>query len=208
MNLHRAIIFCVMFSLSGVIYSQIGLGVTGGLDLYQRYNNPDDGIAAPSAGSALLNIAIGPKLWIGGKQFSISAEAPVSIAPLGFSTGDYKGLGMLAVPVIGMLNFGKTSGFNKDGGLGFSIGGGLQYFKTELFGLTDEFSDQGVVREWERVYTVQVNLGFGISGFAGHFFARYGFSEDGGKPNSFNIGLQTDFNFLMTRNIDDPASSL
>lgn len=192
----------------GTSQAQFGIGVVGGLDFYQRYTNPTSSLAHESAGSFLLNLSLGPKIWIGGKQFSISVESPVSIAPLGLAAKDYKGLGMAAVPVIGMLNFGKTSGFDRDGGLGFSIGGGLQWFRTELFGLSQEFVEKGVERAWEQVYIIQANLGFGISGFAGNLFVRYGFDTEDLGLQTLNVGVQTDFNFLMTKNIDDPASRL
>lgn len=190
------------------IEAQFGIGIVGGVDLYQRYTNPTSNLASESAGSFLLNLSLGPKIWIGGKQFSLSVEAPASIAPLGLAVKDYKGLGMAAVPVIGMLNFGKTSGFNRDGGVGFSIGGGIQWYRTELFGLNQDFEDIGVERAWEQVYIIQTNLGFGISGFAGNLFIRYGFDTEDIGLRTLNVGVQTDFNFLMTKNIDDPASRL
>ncbi len=204
----RIFALALFMSLSTLLSGQIGLGFVTGIDLYQRYTNPVDNIADESSGNALLNVVFGPKIWVGGKDFSLSAEVPVSIGLTGFDTQDYKGLGMGALPLIGMINFMGNSGLDRDVGLGFSIGGGVMRYKTELYGVTQEFADLGVVRNWEEVYVVQAEIGFGVTGFTGKLYGRYGFSNDESKLRTFSIGLLTDFNLLMMRKIDDPASAL
>lgn len=58
---------CLTVLFSNRTFGQFGYGLTASNDLYQRYINPDDGKTKPSAGSALLNIGMGPKIWLGGK---------------------------------------------------------------------------------------------------------------------------------------------
>ena len=96
---------------------------------------------------------------------------------------------------------------DREGKFGFSIGGGIQYFKTELFGLKDTYKELGVVRELQRVYVGQIGYGFGLSGFTAHGFLRYGHHSDT-KSNTISIGLQYDFNLPMLKKIADPASAL
>lgn len=204
----KLLAIAIFMTVSSLVSGQVGLGFVTGIDLYQRYSNPVDNIANESSGNALLNVVFGPKVWLGGKDFSISAEMPASIGLTGFDVKDYKGMGLGSLPLIGMINFMGNSGLDRDVGLGFSIGGGVMRYKTELYGVTQEFADLGVVREWEEVYVIQAELGFGVTGFTGKLYGRYGFSNDAQKLRTFSIGLLTDFNLLMMRKIDDPASAL
>lgn len=208
MVLQRLIICFFSITLfSGVGLSQVGFGMTGSTDLYQRYVNPDDGLASPSSGSAMINFGAGPKIWFGGKGFSLSLEGQAVIGVFAFSVKDYKGLGSLAFPVMAKLNFGGLSGFDKESKMGFSLGGGLQYNRTEIFGLKDTYQKLGVTRDYFRTIVVQAGYGIGISGFIAQGFVRYGFSDDLGA-NSLNIGIQYDFNLPMLKKIADPASAL
>jgi hypothetical protein len=199
------IVFC--FLSAGILQAQFGYGLTASNDLYHRYKNPVDGIASPNAGSALLNIGAGPKFWIGGKKMSFSGEAQAVIGFLGFSSKDYKGLGTMAIPILFKLNFKGLSTFEREGKMGWSIGGGIQYNKTEIFGLSDEFASKGIKREFFRTYIIQAGYGFGISGFTAHGIVRYGFNS-ADKTNTLNIGLQYDFNAPMMKKISSPESEL
>ena len=197
---------CSFFMISAIT-AQVGYGFTVNHDIYVRYNNPEDGIAHSAAGSALLNLGLGPKLWFGGEEFSLSLEALATISPLGLAVKDYKGLGMASFPFIARFNFKGLSGLNKEGNLGWSIGAGIQYNKTELFALKDSFEELGVTREFQRVYVGLFAYGFGISGFTGHAIVKYGYDPDT-EANAFHIGLQYDFNIPKMRKISDPASEL
>jgi len=196
-----------VFCLSG-LNAQFGIGITAANDLYNRYSNPEDGLAHKANGSAILNLAVGPKIWLGGEDFSFSVESLVNWGIFGLSTPDYKGLGNLAFPIMAKLNFAGLSGTNKEGRFGFSIGGGIQYNRTEIYGLKDSFEDIGVTRNYFRTYVVQAGYGFGISGFGLQFFTRYGFNPDLDGANTLNVGLQWDFNFVKLKKISDPASEL
>ena len=91
---------------------------------------------------------------------------------------------------------------------GFSVGGGIQYNRTEIFGLRDSFAQQGVVREYFRTYNIQAGAGVGISGFTAEFFARYGFNTDLDGANNFHVGLQFGFNIIELKKIRKPESEL
>jgi len=201
-------IFCLLFSLMTLtaIYSQVGIGLTAGTDIYQRYSN-DDSIEYGSAGSLLLNLTMGPKLWIGGDKFSISAEAQANIGLLGLAVKDYKGLGMASFPMIGRLNFQGLSGMDKEFKPGFSIGGGVQFNRTELYYLANDFEDKGGERNFFKTYIIEAAFGVGMTGVSGFGFVRYGFNPDT-TANSFNIGIMMDFNFKKMFGIWDPNSEL
>lgn len=186
--------------------AQFGYGVTVISDIYHRYSNPSDGIAGRSAGSAILNIGAGPKIWIGGRKMSFSAEAAANIGFLGLALKDYKGLGTVSYPIMGKLNFNGLSGLDKEGQLGLSIGGGIQYSKTELYGLSDEYTALGVKRPLFKTYIAQVGYGFGLSGFGAQGFIKYGWNKE--KANVLSIGIQWDFNLKQLKKISSPESSL
>jgi len=95
-------------------------------------------------------------LWFGGEDFSFSVEGQVSLGTLGFSAGDYKGLGIASVPLMAKLNFNGLSSFDKEGKFGWSVGGGLQYSRTELYYLANDFEDIGGERSWFKTYIGQV----------------------------------------------------
>lgn len=183
--------------------AQFGIGLTASTDIYQLLQNPkadDHG----TAGSALLNVGVGPKIWVGSKDFSVSAEGQAVLGIFGLSVKDYRGLGMASVPLMVKLNFAGLSGLDKEGRMGFSIGGGLQYSKTELYYTKDSFTGD---RDWFRTYIVQAGYGFGLSGFGLHGFARYGWNPDT-EARNFHVGVQYDFNLPMLKKITAPESSL
>ncbi len=194
--------------LSTTVIAQFGIGLTLSHDLYNRYVNPKDGIESASNGSLLLNLALGPKIWIGGESFSFSAEAQANWGVLGLSIADYKGLGSTSFPFIGKFNFGGLSGLNKEGRFGYSIGGGVQYNKTEIYYLNNDFEERGGERKFFKTYVIQAGYGFGVSGFAMQGFIRYGFNPDIDGASNIHIGLQYDFNIPKLKKIADPASAL
>ncbi len=187
------LISVVLCTAASSAVAQFGYGLTAKTELYSRYKNPPDGIASPSAGSALLNIGLGPKLWFGGDGFAISPEAAVVFSPFALSSGDYKGLGAVSFPIMVKAQFAGLSNFNRDGKFGFSIGGGIQYTRTELFGLDGDLSEQGVDRSYFRTYIIEADFGFGLSGFNLHGLVRYGFNTDL-DANTISIGVGYDFN--------------
>lgn len=181
-----------LFSIS-LLRAQVGVGLVYASDLYLRYVNPvEAGVDAKrSSGAAISSIALGPKIWFGGNSFSFSLEGQANFAPLAFSVAEYKGLGAVSFPLMGKFNFGAASGFNEDKLFGWSIGGGIQYNKTELFGLTDKFED--IERNFFPTYVGESSINVGIAGFDFGFYIRLGFGED--RARSFNMGYSLNFNF-------------
>ncbi|MBK8856088.1 MAG: hypothetical protein IPN10_18765 [Saprospiraceae bacterium] len=212
MNIQRPLfIFFFVLYLQTLSTAQFGLGLTFNYDFYQRYTNPKDNFeAGRSAGSVLTNISLGPKIWIGKPSFSFSVESQIGIAPLGLDTKEFKGLGMATLPIIGQLNFKGNSGLQTEQSIGYSIGGGIQYNRTELFGLKNKYEDLGVNRTFFPTYIIQAGVGYGIgnSGFLFNLFTRYGFNQES-KAQSFNIGIQFDINMIAFRkNLNNPNSAL
>jgi len=201
-------LFMTLLLCSQLAKAQVGAGLTFNYDLYNLFSNPDDGLASGNNGSALLGFGLGPKLWFGKKKFALTVEAQAAIAPLGLSVKDYKGLGAVSFPIMAKLNFGGMAGYARQMEPGFSIGGGLQYNKTEIFGLSQEYLDLGVTRDYYKTYNVQVAGGVGISGFVGSVFARYGFNPDLDGASNLHIGVQADFNFQQLKKIERPESAL
>lgn len=196
----KQLILSFFFSicLSGVMAQTVGYGIISRLDFYSKYSNPKDDIASPSAGSALLNLGLGPKLWIGGERFSVSAEGAFVFSPFALSLKDYKGLGAIAFPVLGRLNFGGLSNVNKEGKMGFSIGGGYQWTRTELYGLHSDDAARGVTRSYFRNFIGEVGVGYGMGGFSFAIYARYG--RDGDlRSNVFSLGLGVNLNSRLLK---------
>lgn len=205
----KKILFSFLFV--GVFLSsqaQFGYGLTFTSEIYQRYTNPEDSLDVyRSAGSLMLNPGIGPKIWFGGNDFSVSLEAQATIGLLGLAISDYKGLGTASFPLMAKFNFGGLTGLDKEGEFGWSLGAGIQYSKTELFYLANKYEDQGLERDLFKTYVGQINYGFGMSGFGGSAFIRYGYNSET-KANNFNWGIQFDFNFKKLNEIIDPESDL
>jgi len=183
--------------------AQFGYGISAKTGLYERWSNPEDGISSRSSGSALINLGVGPKAWVGNSSFSVSLEATANVAPFAFSIGEFKGLGAASFPVLARLNFGGLSGLNKKGTVGISIGGGLQWTRTELFGITSKFEQQGGQRELYKSFVGEVAAGFGMSGFSGYLYIRYGQNNDVGVK-MFSIGIGYDFNVPTLKVMTDP----
>lgn len=206
----RYILALFLFAMSlSFASAQVGYGLVVTNDIYQRYTNPesDRGSEYGSAGSFLLNLGVGPKIWVGGSDVSFSLEAQANWGIAGLALSDFKGLGLVSFPVIGRLNFKGLSALDKEGRMGFTIGGGLQWSKTELYYLDNDAEDNGAVRNLFKTYIVEFGYGFGLSGFAIHPYVRYGFNSDE-KSNVFHFGLKYDFNLKQLKEIQDPNSDL
>jgi len=204
----KQILTILLLGLVTFSYGQFGIGLTASNDLYQYIQNPDDETGeSTSAGSALLNVGVGPKIWVGGNDFSLSLEAQANLGLLGLSAKDYKGLGIVSFPIMAKMNFKGLSALDKEGRFGWSLGAGIQYSKTELFYLKDSFEEKGGSRAFEKTFVGQVGYGFGISGFSAHVFTRYGYNPDY-DAHVFHLGIQYDFNFPKLAKISSPESEL
>jgi len=174
--------------------SQFNLGVVSGGDLYQRFVNPiDDTGADRSSGSAIMNASIGLKVWIGAPAASLSIESYLNSGSLALNIEEYKGLGALSFPVLAKLNFKGLSAFNIiEDKSGWSIGGGIQWNKTEVYGLSSAARAQGVERKYFPTYIAEVSFGTGTKSKVREFYIRYGLNPEL-SANSLNIGVNTTF---------------
>lgn len=182
--------FVLLFLLVNSLFvnAQIGFGTVGGLDIYQRFSNPEDNIAYSSSGNLLFNFIYGPKIYAGSKKLSASLEAQVNIGLTSLAVKDFKGVGSFSIPILCKVNFKGLSGFSTGLSSGYSIGAGIQYSKTELFGLLDQYEDKGVKRDFFRTYFAQFDFGYGSFGIDGSFYIRLGYNPQK-KSNTFNLGL-------------------
>ncbi len=190
------ILYILLFSfLLQTSYSQFNIGVVSGGDWYHRYVNPLDGSGADrSAGSALLNGNLGLKVFVGAPAFSLSVESYANSGALALNIEEYKGLGSIAFPVLAKLNFRGLSGFGivEEDNWGWSIGGGIQWSRTEWYGLSSAARAQGVNRELFQNYVVEISYGTGTKSKIQEFFVRYGFNADA-SSNVLNLGMNTTF---------------
>lgn len=176
--------------------SQIRIAANYGLDAYQHFINPEvaGDTTLRNSGNAITNIIIGPKFYFGFKNFSVSAEAGVNWGITALCMKEFKGVGALSLPLLGKLNFGGLSGINeKEGTFGVSLGGGMQYSFTEIYGLTEEFRNSTSTRDFFQTYVGELQIGYrGETGIAS-FYIRYG----QGKNNSslFHIGYTVSYIF-------------
>lgn len=195
MNKLKVVLSAVLITLFCLSESnaQIGLGRVTGLDFYQYYRVPDYGnTTGHSSGSAVANIVLGPKLWVGGKSFSVSAEGALSFAPFAFNTAGHKGLGAINIPVSVDLNFMGLSGFSVEAKQGFSVGAGMSFNRTELYFVKDEYAE---VRDkgFYRIYFGQIGYGVGSGGNDLKLYLRYGRGDNSASHISTGILMSTNY---------------
>jgi len=193
------IVSCMMAFCAGSATSQIGLGMTYGLDLYQYQANP---LNQPfqgnrGIGSAIFNLNIGPKLFIGTKNYSIAAEAQLGIAPFAFDINQYKGLGAFYFPMMVSLNFKGLSGFYEKSGWGVGIAGGYEFARTDLYFIKDEF--ENLTREMFQTTFLQFNVGLGSKAKSIYAYFRYGGGELGAR--NWHVGIMFDRNLTQMKKI-------
>lgn len=195
------IIFAFLFSGLAVnnVSAQVGAGFVIGGDYYQWYRNPEVAgeTALPSTGNVLLNVAMGPKFWFGGDNFSLSLEGHINWGITAFDMHEYKGMGNLSFPLIAKLNFGGISGFGEEDRKGIYIGGGLQYTRTEAYGLTSDYVGN-TTRNYFQTFIGEIGFGSGGEGITSTTFVRVGLGyENGGFNQAFtlNVGSIIDINF-------------
>ncbi len=173
--------------------AQIGLGRVAGIDFYQHHRIPDyNGIKGHSTGSAVANIVLGPKVWVGGRAFSVSAEAAVSFAPFAFDTGKFRGMGVVSFPISVDLNFLGLSGFSVKAGNGFSLGGGISFNKADLYFVNAQYEAERD-KSFYKVYFGQIAYGVGSGGNDVRVYVRYGQGENSSYLLTTGILLSTNY---------------
>ena len=198
------VIVFLFISLQTLQAQWIHLGYTFGIDLYQRQTLPEgtaDPYAGNGTGSAILNLNLGPKIWIGGKNFSFSLEGQASYAPVAFDLDNYRGLGTISFPIMASLNFNGLSTIGKSFGTGFTIGGGIQYTNTDLYFLSEEHKQVPLENRtgYFPSYFGQVGFGGGGAGLAPYLYVRYGQGPD--RSSILNVGIMVNINRTAIANL-------
>ncbi len=190
------IILSLMLCLAHGTMGQIGLGWSSSLDLYQHQKAPVPADSLEGTqGSLLINPGFGPKIFIGGKNFSISGQAGVSIALFDLNINEYKGMGSFYFPIMASLNFMNLSGFQGEAKYGFSVSVGVQQHFSELFFKPSKYQD--VETQDFRTIFGQIQFGIGEFGRAAYVYLRYGQNKEGNS--NWNIGLATEVNWIAKR---------
>ena len=177
--------------------AQVGLGVTYGFDFYQYQANP----VMPfrpikrGLGSPLFNLNIGPKLWVGGKGFSVALEGQIGIAPFAMDVNEYKGLGAFYFPKMASFNLNGLSGFQEKGGWGIGIAAGSQFTRTDLYFLDEQYG--ALNRRLFQTYFGQVNIGLGSKASIVYLYARYGVGDE--ETKNFHVGLMFEQNLILRK---------
>jgi hypothetical protein len=189
----KQIILLTFFFTPLVVDAQLKLGITYGGDTYQQYTNPKvsgDSLSR-SSGNALLNIALGPKLWLKHCNYSISFESQINWGITSFSIRENKGTGTLSIPIVAKFNTGTLEGYNNIDKLEYSYGLGIQFNRTELSGFKDKYKNNPP-REYFKTYIAE----FGIHSTNKIFpeitymYVRVGLAEN--RASSFNLGIMFD----------------
>jgi hypothetical protein len=176
--------------------SQIRFSMNYGLDFYQHFTNPEiaGDTTMRNAGNAITNIIIGPKFYFGFKNFSVSGEAQANWGITALCLKEFKGVGALSLPLLCKLNFGGLSGINADmGKFGISLGGGMQYSMTEIYGLTDEFKNSSAKRDLFKLTIAEIQIGYRAESGVASFYVRYGKGEN--NSSVFHIGYTVAYVF-------------
>ncbi len=191
-------IFSVLFTVFIVFNanSQANIGFVSGGDLYQRYVNPDDNSGINrSSGSFLLNGNTGLKFYVGTPKVSLSVESYFNVGSLALNLNDYQGLGAASIPVLAKINFNGLSGLRKvDESRGWSIGGGVQWSRTEWYFISRRAREDGIQRSFFRNYVVEVSFGKGNRSKVQEWFVRVGLDPNV-RSSTFNFGLNTTYSF-------------
>ncbi|MFN8278888.1 MAG: hypothetical protein U0V49_01245 [Saprospiraceae bacterium] len=197
-------VFClVLLVISVSATAQFNAGLVFGSDFYQQYANPVSGTTTSGRSSGSVgSFILGAEVMAGARNFSIGVQASANLAPLALDINEYKGLGAVAFPVMAKLNFGALSGFSSKLTGGY-LGGGLQWSRTELFGLNSKH--RNVERDLYSCPFGELGLGGGFGGLTGVFYVRLGFGPD--KRRVLNIGITTRIDFKKNKQLFSPAKN-
>jgi hypothetical protein len=148
-----------------------------------------------SSSGSVFSSPLGIRVIVGENNFSIGAEAAVNIGLFNLDLNGYKGLGAMSFPLLLKANFNGLSGLSKNKLIGFSIGGGIQYSKTELFGLTQKYKD--LDRSFFPTYVGEIGIGGGVSGSSVVWNTRVGIGKN--HAFVFNTGLVFYINYFKQK---------
>lgn len=195
-------LFFLVFSIFllhglGELKAQIGFGIHFGNDFFQHLSNEEDRPDYSNASSILVAPSVGPKVYAGNPNWSISLQTAVGISPFSWDWSEYKGLGNLFLPSSIAVNFGGLSGFAEDeASWGFSAGFGYVLGMTDLYFRDDEIRGEG--GQLIGAPFLKAAIGFGAKGTSVSWYVRYG--QNSGSARFFSTGIALDINFIQRRN--------
>ncbi|HMW38618.1 MAG: hypothetical protein K1X68_00320 [Saprospiraceae bacterium] len=203
MSIRNTLYTSFLLLIATCVNAQLNAGLVFGADLYQQYTNPVSGTLTNGRSSGSVgSLILGAEVMAGARNFSIGVQASANLAPLALDINEYKGLGAVAFPVMAKLNFGALSGFSSKF-TGAYLGGGLQWSRTELFGLNSKHKNVG--RDLYSCPFGELGLGGGFGGLTGVFYVRLGFGPD--KRRVLNIGITTRIDFKKNKQLFSPAKN-
>lgn len=192
----RVILLIVILSNSYKCLSQFNGRLILGIDLYQWYRNPHTNSSQLEGSSGgVLPFILGTEIMAGKNNYSIGLEADINLGVFNFDT-EFKGLGALAIPILMKLNYGCLSGFSTKI-IGASIAGGVQFQKTELFGLSSKYDQYE--RKFFPTYVGQIDLAGGLGGLNFSYYIRIGMNPDKPEAFSLNTGILTRINYFKKK---------
>lgn len=149
--MHKNYLFVVLFILLGITDGfaqkkqgseaspfEFGLQIPISYNLYHRYQSPtykgSSGQTEQERAGQILNIlpGLGAGIWLGQpRYYIISVDAQIEYKPFSLRTGEFRGLGAYAVPILMRVHvpFLKTKGLALTG----QLGGGVQLSQTNMY---------------------------------------------------------------------------
>ena len=167
--------------------AQVKFSITLGGDIYQHFMNPkvQGDSTLRSSGCFYTNLITGPKLWYIINDFSLSLEGQVNWGVFALCLKENKGMGALSFPIIAKINLGNRGETHNK--FGISLGGGIQYSKTEIYGLKDSFKIK-TTRFFYKTYfgELSIILDNKMGNHGGFYYIRYGRGND--NSSIFTLG--------------------
>ncbi|NOT36676.1 MAG: hypothetical protein HOP11_04810 [Saprospiraceae bacterium] len=200
--------FVILCLLSIESWGQFNGRFIIGCDLYQWYRNPQNNSSELGGSSGgIFPLVLGTEFMAGKGNYSFGIQTNANLGIFNFDT-DYKGLGAVAFPFIAKVNYGCLSGFSSKM-IGFSVGGGIQYQRTELFGLSSKFDQYE--REFFPTYIGQIEIAGGLGGLNISYYLRMGLNQELKEAFSFNSGVLFSLNYykrvVEDKKISNPLKS-
>ncbi|MEP7196325.1 MAG: hypothetical protein ABI851_07370 [Saprospiraceae bacterium] len=174
------------------LFAQFNSRIITGIDFYHWLNNPElVGDSKHNSVGSVFPLIVGAELLFGKSSYSLGLEAQTNLSLFAFDVNEYKGIGAVSFPFMLKLNYGSLSGFGSKL-FGISLGGGLQYNRTELIRTSKNFKN--LERSFFPTTIGEINVGVGLSGIVIAYYVRIGNGKE--HSMSFNTGLTTRINLI------------
>lgn len=166
---------------------------------YQRYPPQQFNFPDTRSVGQVLNVlpGVGGGLLIGDKRyFAFSLEGQANYYPFSFDLVEYKGMGAVSFPVLGLFHIFLNSSFREEPDPDFKkpptsrtfiyFGGGVQWMATEFQARPQDYQKQ--YNPFFMTYVGEVGLGMGLNGSIFAIFGRFGMDDQEGI--SIDVGIK------------------